>query len=163
MGCQKSRKLRLSTHMLVKYSYADLSTFRWIMTGIIAGVVYAFLVATVLSYTTALPWPEWYQVLFESQAQLGLFIWNVVVLFVPALLIALLVGLVVTRITPNRASAASLVGAVVCLGYVIQSGTGLEGLDIWSVIVVAWLPIAVLAQRLHNKSFNTDASDAGAG
>jgi hypothetical protein len=101
--------------------------------------------------------------LFESRAQLSLFIWNVVVLFVPALLIALLVGLVVTWITPNRAFAASLVGAFVCLGYVIQSGTGLEGLDIWSVIVVAWLPIAVLAQRLHNKSFNTDASDAGAG
>jgi len=139
----------------------------WIIGGIFAGAVYSWLVTITLGRSLAIAWPEWYAGFAEGSERTALFLWNVGVVWLPCLLIALAIGLTLIRFVRGAAFGAAVIGAVLSLLY---SLTGPQSRDILSMLldfntlfVVALLPLGVLLLQLHNKPLNPDASNAGAG
>ncbi|MBT8072918.1 MAG: hypothetical protein HKP21_04330, partial [Xanthomonadales bacterium] len=109
--------LRVISPFKYKCSYTAMDKLRWIVTGVLGGIMYAWLVTLTFAKTFSIAWPEWYQAFAEDQLRLGTFIWNVA-MELPAVLIALLVGFILTKVVGKAALPAAFVGAVVSLIYV---------------------------------------------
>jgi len=135
---------------------------RWIFIGVLGGITYAWLVSFTFAKTFAIAWPGWYQAFAEDQRSLGILLWNIA-MELPALLLALLVGFILTKIVGKAALPAAFVGAAVSLIYVASSSMGSSWVSTNTFIIVGLLPLSVFALALYNKSLNADASDAGAG
>lgn len=135
---------------------------RWIVIGVLGGSTYALLVAFTFARTFAIAWLEWYQVFAEDQLRLGILLWDVAMAS-PALLFALLVGFILTRVVGKAALPASFVGAAVSLIYVASNSVGSGWISTNIFIIVGLLPLSVFVLALHNKSLNTDTGDVGAG
>jgi hypothetical protein len=80
----------------------------------------------------------------------------------PALLFALFVGFILTKVVRKAALPAAFVGAAVSLIYVAFSSADSDWLSTNTFIIVGLLPLSVFVLELYNKSLNTDAGDAGA-
>jgi hypothetical protein len=135
---------------------------RWIVIGVLGGSTYALLVAFTFARTFAIAWPEWYQVFVEGQLRLGILLWDVA-MALPALLFALLVGFILTKVVHRAAQSAAFVGAAVSLIFVASTSVGSDWVSTNTFIIAGLLPLSVFLLELYNKSLNTDTSDAGAG
>ncbi len=135
---------------------------RWIIIGALAGITHAWLVSFTFARTFAIAWPEWYQEFAEGRSSLGIFLWHVAMGF-PALLFALLVGFILTKVEGKTALSAAFVGAAASLIYVASSSVGNGWVSANTFLIVGLLPLSVFVLALYNKPLNSDASDAGAG
>ncbi|MBT8071315.1 MAG: hypothetical protein KJO80_12840 [Gammaproteobacteria bacterium] len=154
--------LRVISPFEYKCSYTAMDKLRWIVTGVLGGIMYAWLVTLTFAKTFSIAWPEWYQVFAEDQLRLGTFLWNVA-MELPAVLFALSVGFILTKVVGKAALPAAFVGAVVSLIYVASSSASGGWINANTFIIAGLLPLSVFVLAPYNKSLNSDAGDAGAG
>jgi cellobiose-specific phosphotransferase system component IIC len=132
---------------------------RWIIAGVLGGIIYAWLVAFTLAGTFAIAWPEWYQAFAEEWSSPGLVLWHVA-MGLPALLFALIIGFALTRAVGKSALSAAFVGAASSLTYVVSSSVGSGWISMDTFIIVGLLPLSVFVLALHNRSLDADAGAA---
>jgi hypothetical protein len=119
-----------------------------------------------LARSLAVAWPAWFGTLFEGQPRLGLFIWDVLVVWLPCLLMAMLIGLIIDKLIRQSATSAALLGAGGLLLYVIvdSMASGSPGYfpDLHTFALFGLLPLGVFLAQLRGKSFSAGAGSAGA-
>ena len=139
---------------------------RWITVGILGGALYSWLVTMTVAISHAIAWPAWFVSLVEEYGQFSIFMWNVVVAWLPCFLIAILIGLGFQSTLRAYSVPAAILAAAVSLFYAgldsAANGFPRAIFDLHVFVVVGLLPLGVFFTRLHNKSFNTDASDTAA-
>lgn len=138
-----------------------MSTLRWIVIGILGGAIYSWLVTISFARTFAIVWPQWYQPLFKDQLGLGILLWDIA-MGLPAILFALLLGLVLTKVVHKAALPASIVGAFVTILYAVSSSAGSGWFHVSTFIVAGLLPLTTFVLEFHYRSFKPDTGGADA-
>ena len=132
-----------------------MTTFRWIVNGILAGAMYYLLVTTRFTRTFAIAWPDWYHSLFESQLRPGVFLWDLA-MGSPAVLFATLIGFMLTKVVNRTALRAAIIGAATAFLYAVLESTGNGWLHASTFVVVGLLPLSTFLMERRIKTTRTD-------